>query len=111
MQLVNHFFFQAEDGIRDADVTGVQTCALPISKRLASLSRINKSAKDRSRSTYKVVCSVSKPSFSTSSGIRVIRVHQFKKRRITANSKKSKPNQNLIIRLNHQWGRSVAKCK
>src|SRR3989442_6485680 len=27
------FFFQAEDGIRDADVTGVQTCALPISSR------------------------------------------------------------------------------
>ena len=26
------FFFQAEDGIRDYDVTGVQTCALPISK-------------------------------------------------------------------------------
>src|SRR6266498_5479273 len=25
------FFFQAEDGIRDADVTGVQTCALPTS--------------------------------------------------------------------------------
>src|SRR6266699_5507815 len=27
------FFFQAEDGIRDADVTGVQTCALPIYQR------------------------------------------------------------------------------
>src|ERR671921_2385976 len=25
-----HFFFQAEDGIRDIGVTGVQTCALPI---------------------------------------------------------------------------------
>src|SRR5438270_7254055 len=25
------FFFQAEDGIRDLTVTGVQTCALPIS--------------------------------------------------------------------------------
>ena len=25
-----YFFFQAEDGIRDYDVTGVQTCALPI---------------------------------------------------------------------------------
>src|SRR5699024_11605056 len=25
------FFFQAEDGIRDRNVTGVQTCALPIS--------------------------------------------------------------------------------
>src|SRR5207245_4332452 len=28
------FFFQAEDGIRDATVTGVQTCALPICVRL-----------------------------------------------------------------------------
>src|SRR5215475_14864289 len=27
------FFFQAEDGIRDFHVTGVQTCALPISCR------------------------------------------------------------------------------
>src|SRR4051794_41814978 len=27
------FFFQAEDGIRDGRVTGVQTCALPISVR------------------------------------------------------------------------------
>src|SRR2546430_7150002 len=27
------FFFQAEDGIRDLTVTGVQTCALPISRR------------------------------------------------------------------------------
>src|SRR5437879_11113841 len=30
------FFFQAEDGIRDTSVTGVQTCALPIfDRRLA----------------------------------------------------------------------------
>src|SRR5947209_887069 len=28
------FFFQAEDGIRDIGVTGVQTCALPISGSL-----------------------------------------------------------------------------
>src|SRR5438552_15949837 len=28
----NCFFFQAEDGIRDDLVTGVQTCALPISR-------------------------------------------------------------------------------
>src|SRR5699024_12121957 len=27
------FFFQAEDGIRDRNVTGVQTCALPIEKQ------------------------------------------------------------------------------
>src|SRR5260370_1513880 len=27
---ISFFFFQAEDGIRDSSVTGVQTCALPI---------------------------------------------------------------------------------
>src|SRR2546430_10178739 len=31
LQLLYFFFFQAEDGIRDLTVTGVQTCALPIS--------------------------------------------------------------------------------
>src|SRR3989449_4020118 len=30
------FFFQAEDGIRDVAVTGVQTCALPISGSVAA---------------------------------------------------------------------------
>src|SRR3712207_8303396 len=30
MFLIYGFFFQAEDGIRDIGVTGVQTCALPI---------------------------------------------------------------------------------
>src|SRR5256886_10996443 len=30
------FFFQAEDGIRDLTVTGVQTCALPISPAIGS---------------------------------------------------------------------------
>src|SRR2546429_6068609 len=37
-----HFFFQAEDGIRDVAVTGVQTCALPISReaRLVAVSLI-----------------------------------------------------------------------
>src|SRR6266498_5163530 len=32
---LSFFFFQAEDGIRGAAVTGVQTCALPISADLA----------------------------------------------------------------------------
>src|SRR5699024_11487017 len=30
-----HSFFQAEDGIRDRNVTGVQTCALPICSTVA----------------------------------------------------------------------------
>src|SRR2546425_402406 len=33
------FFFQAEDGIRDKLVTGVQTCVLPISPRIGGPAR------------------------------------------------------------------------
>src|SRR5260221_1393797 len=36
---VEFFFFQAEDGIRDHCVTGVQTCALPIWRRACAASR------------------------------------------------------------------------
>src|SRR5690606_40698560 len=36
------FFFQAEDGIRDFHVTGVQTCALPI-----SISRVRRAGRTR----------------------------------------------------------------
>src|SRR5690606_39570238 len=50
------FFFQAEDGIRDFHVTGVQTCALPISRvavlreftRLGATSEADKAAAKQS---------------------------------------------------------------
>src|SRR5256885_10989713 len=35
------FFFQAEDGIRDYKVTGVQTCALPIWRRMHFVSNVD----------------------------------------------------------------------
>src|SRR5690349_23711054 len=37
LYFIYFFFFQAEDGIRDLYVTGVQTCALPISLSLMAL--------------------------------------------------------------------------
>src|SRR5438105_6928803 len=44
------FFFQAEDGIRDPLVTGVQTCALPISgsilRHAARFGHLGKSGRD-----------------------------------------------------------------
>src|SRR5256885_13590522 len=43
MKFYLFFFFQAEDGIRDYKVTGVQTCALPIS-RAGSYTRVSASA-------------------------------------------------------------------
>src|SRR3989339_504223 len=39
------FFFQAEDGIRDLIVTGVQTCALPISSQLCGLNTLTRAGK------------------------------------------------------------------
>src|SRR5208337_2999176 len=47
------FFFQAEDGIRDTSVTGVQTCALPIFGR-ASATRSSPSKGGRFRSLLAV---------------------------------------------------------
>ena len=38
------FFFQAEDGIRDWSVTGVQTCALPIYLTLRAQNELNLSS-------------------------------------------------------------------
>src|SRR5699024_11218406 len=45
------FFFQAEDGIRDRNVTGVQTCALPICGRntICSLYLAKSSPNDSTR--------------------------------------------------------------
>src|SRR5205809_1987589 len=42
----SRFFFQAEDGIRVVAVTGVQTCALPISRPAAALADVRKVADD-----------------------------------------------------------------
>src|SRR5216684_7549037 len=41
------FFFQAEDGIRDVAVTGVQTCALPICDRRAEREEMTAFTADR----------------------------------------------------------------
>src|SRR5947209_10554330 len=43
------FFFQAEDGIRDIGVTGVQTCALPISRVVFSASHASEIARSSGR--------------------------------------------------------------
>src|SRR5699024_11842666 len=45
------FFFQAEDGIRDRNVTGVQTCALPIYPGASIVARVGYSEDCESRST------------------------------------------------------------
>src|SRR5256885_5864616 len=46
------FFFQAEDGIRDYKVTGVQTCALPIFKGLRQPALSGMSSSTSVRNTY-----------------------------------------------------------
>src|SRR3712207_8531428 len=56
------FFFQAEDGIRDIGVTGVQTCALPISWLIHSPSaRLNARLTTDSRRTSSGVLPAAAP--------------------------------------------------
>src|SRR5256885_6592772 len=53
-RIFSFFFFQAEDGIRDYKVTGVQTCALPIS---ATSTTPGASSRTPSSSTTPIRCS------------------------------------------------------
>src|SRR5690349_25153216 len=51
-----YFFFQAEDGIRDLYVTGVQTCALPISERMVVPALVSGDPMQRSSAIVKPRC-------------------------------------------------------
>ena len=51
MELI-FFFFQAEDGIRDYKVTGVQTCALPICDKIQKIKNLQEG------DNLKVLCNV-----------------------------------------------------
>src|SRR2546429_5252559 len=68
------FFFQAEDGIRDVAVTGVQTCALPIYHGQAS--RQSKATEVQEQITA-TVCPIHQGLFL----IRERRAHPFQNRR------------------------------
>src|SRR5690606_40927617 len=52
------FFFQAEDGIRDFHVTGVQTCALPICPTSCSQMQVNGSTRCP---THALACTLVQP--------------------------------------------------
>src|SRR2546429_6481359 len=69
--LHHFFFFQAEDGIRDVAVTGVQTCALPISasSRFAT-STLRRKSTTESRASERLIANASELSgrMATSSG-------------------------------------------
>src|SRR5690625_7838323 len=53
--MIKGFFFQAEDGIRDGHVTGVQTCALPIFIIVSFFISVFLSVKLNNRKTIKIL--------------------------------------------------------
>src|SRR2546430_4140776 len=53
--VVLFFFFQAEDGIRDLTVTGVQTCALPICSSMTFHFEIYREAEEAALATAELV--------------------------------------------------------
>src|SRR5690606_14212339 len=79
-------FFQAEDGIRHFRVTGVQTCALPISYRAKSTARVSRMTTTlicpgycSSSSSLRAICSLSSAMVAslTSSGSTMTRISQI----------------------------------
>src|SRR5258708_13727724 len=57
------FFFQAEDGIRDDLVTGVQTCALPICKRVRHAAGVSEEERSASLNVGGMAYSLASKSF------------------------------------------------
>src|SRR5258707_3089756 len=74
------FFFQAEDGIRDIGVTGVQTCALPI-LLLFPRSRTLLSASREKQQNPRMLGSRWPRIYSTIRGISTARTLQFRQAR------------------------------
>src|SRR2546430_12752079 len=69
---LSFFFFQAEDGIRDLTVTGVQTCALPIyvaTRAVAGASGAKRGADHHGQSQTGTPPSVHPPGFLTSRNV------------------------------------------
>src|SRR5690606_41123140 len=60
-RLPAHFFFQAEDGIRDFHVTGVQTCALPIFAEISNVCRVPATTSSPCAFTRKSPCRPGSP--------------------------------------------------
>src|SRR5207253_5871956 len=87
------FFFQAEDGIRDGHVTGVQTCALPIYRRDRGRSR---RPRDRTTETTPVIWS--RPRRKPS--LRITRTATAISRRSSATSSQSSSQDRKSTRLN-----------
>src|SRR5207248_8840917 len=87
------FFFQAEDGIRDRTVTGVQTCALPI---FPKLERLGKTRAASSASTN------FKKLNSSSSRIR---------RKATRNTKRRSEERRVGKECRSRWWRYYSKNK
>src|SRR5207302_6660135 len=55
------FFFQAEDGIRDFHVTGVQTCALPILQNGHATASVSAPVSAASRARSTLICARTGP--------------------------------------------------
>src|SRR6266540_6132720 len=80
------FFFQAEDGIRDRDVTGVQTCALPISFCSAD----SAAAGTRAVATHIAGAPSSEPGERTTKKL-VVRLCQSTRRRLVTSASMATP--------------------
>src|SRR5690606_40371285 len=84
------FFFQAEDGIRDFHVTGVQTCALPILRSAGTRRSLTRIAKPQSSISSRLAPEISRMALPSAAG--------RSSRMVSSNSDRKS------VRVGKEWG-------
>ena len=83
-QHLYNFFFQAEDGIRDWSVTGVQTCALPISLTKEELVNLAPHIQEKVNSLEKIKQEISRMKMKLEGDISIVKiVNKFLSKQVT----------------------------
>src|SRR5260370_25193857 len=108
------FFFQAEDGIRDSSVTGVQTCALPISKQEGTFPKHNKVVVATSEPSdlqtapdCKVLCEFPRTSHLNRNSL-IVRIGCFSQK--YADSSESRSLRNKLVRTVSSASKTDTNC-
>src|SRR3989337_986070 len=103
------FFVQAEDGIRDATVTGVQTCALPISYKLGAwVTGADAGAEPPLPSTQQEIGRASCRESVDLGGRRIIKKKKKKKKK--RKERRTRSGRERVVTRGARCGRDRASC-
>src|SRR5256885_14906466 len=92
---VDVFFFQAEDGIRDYKVTGVQTCALPILTK----------ARKKTKIDFQTIMAAARSAMALRTMASITRI----KKKLSPQIKQNQARRRKSRRSNWRWARKASR--